>query len=71
MIVSGKNFLLLTLSTSDFFHNFDFFDNFGNSKEFHTVLTSIKTSSVAKKVLKIPLLGNCLFDLFTAVDIWY
>ena len=45
-----------------------FFDNFGNSEPFHTVLLEQLS---CKKVLKVALLGNCFSDLLAEVGIWY
>ena len=65
--VSGNNFLLLTCPDP---FKLDFFDNFGNSKAFHSFNLKLEQLS-CKKVLNFALLGNCFSDLFTEVEIWY
>ena len=64
-----KHFLCFLLAPDIF--KLIFFDNFGNSKAFHTVLI-IKLEQLSRKnMLKFALLGNCFSDLFTKVNIWY
>ena len=66
MIVSGKNFLLLTPPLPPNHFNFDFFDNFNNSNAFHSFNLNFE-QLICKKVLKFTLLANCCSDLFTEV----
>ena len=63
-----KHFFASTFNPDPF--KLNLFDNYGNSKAFHSFNLKLEQLS-SKKVLKFALLCNCFSDLFTEVEIWY